>query len=136
MGRHEWRTGPASSRARIRRPALLVRNGRGVAVWILGAACGRVGGSCGRPEPPRGDADQTLEVTAELALVREAGVGGHLRQGEVTALLEEVLGPLDAAGDDVLVRRQPDSRLELPREVVGAEAGHPGHLVQPRAGLP
>jgi hypothetical protein len=62
---------------------------------------------------------------AELALVREAGAGGDFRQGQVAAL-QELLGPLDAAGEDVLVGRQPGGRLELPREVVGAEAGNRG----------
>ena len=33
----------------------------------------------------------------ELALVREAGARGDLRQGEVAACLQELLGPLDAA---------------------------------------
>ena len=37
--------------------------------------------------------------------------------------------------DDVLVRRQPGGRLELPGEVVGAEAGDRGHLLQGRAGV-
>jgi hypothetical protein len=36
--------------------------------------------------------------------------------------LQELLGPLDATQDDVLVRRQTGGRLELPREVVGVEA--------------
>src|SRR5262245_34040174 len=131
MGRHEWRTGPASRRARVRRPALLVRNGRGVAVWVLGAACGRLGVSCGCPEPPRGDADQALEVASELALVRKAAARRDLRQREVVAVLpQELLGPLDAADDDVLVRRQPGGRLELAGEVVGAEAGDRGQPVQ------
>src|SRR5262249_4249214 len=40
----------------------------------------------GRPELPWGGADEALEVAGELALVREPGVGGHLRQGEVTGL--------------------------------------------------
>jgi hypothetical protein len=44
-------------------------------------------------------------------------------------------GPLDAAQDDVLVRRQPGGRLELPREVVDAEMGDGGHLLQSQAGL-
>ena len=56
---------------------------------------------------------------AELALVREAGVQGDLRQGQVRPCLQELLGPLDAAGDDILVRRQPGGPLELLREVVG-----------------
>ena len=38
---------------------------------------------------------------AELALVREAGAGGDLRQGQVGSCLQELLGPLDAAGDVV-----------------------------------
>src|SRR5262245_44422901 len=60
---------------------LLTRNGKGVARPLLGGACGRLGGSCGRPELPRRDADEALEVTGELALVREAGAQGDLRQG-------------------------------------------------------
>jgi hypothetical protein len=53
----------------------------------------------------------------ELALVREAGVRGDLRQGEVAAALQELLRPFDAAHDEVLVRRQPGGRLELPGEM-------------------
>ena len=79
--------------------------------------------SCGCPELPRRDADKALEVTGEHTLVREASVHGDLRQGQVAAPLRELLGPLDAAHDDVLVRRQPGGRLELPREVVGSAAG-------------
>ena len=70
-----------------------------------------LGDSCGRPELPRRDADDALEVMGELALVTEAGVRGHLRQGEIRSCLQEVLGPLDAAGDDVLVGRQPGGGL-------------------------
>src|SRR6516165_1209484 len=92
-------------------------------------------GSYARPELPRRDADQALEVMGELALVREAGVRGDLRQREVASGLQELLGPLDAAQDDVLVRRQPGGPLELPDEVVGAEAGDSGHLLQGRAGV-
>src|SRR5262245_8919296 len=69
----------------------------------------------------------------ELALIREPGVRGDLRQGEVAFRLQELLGPLDAAGDDVLVRRQPGGPLELPGEVVGTEAGDCGQLLQGRA---
>src|SRR5215475_764445 len=92
-----------------------------------------LGDSCGHPELPRRDADYALEVMRELALVREAGVRGHLRQGEVASGLQELLGPLDAARDDVLVRRQPGGPLELRDEVVGAEAGDGGQLLQGRA---
>src|SRR5262245_30970324 len=110
-------------------------NGKGVALGFLGGTCDLLGDSCGPPELPRRDADEMLEVMAELALIREAGTGGDLRQGEVAASLQELLGPLDPAGDDVLVRRQPGGRLELPREVVGAEAGDRGQLVQARAAV-
>ena len=41
------------------------------------------GDPCGRSELPRRDANEALEVTGELALVREAGADGHLRQGQV-----------------------------------------------------
>src|SRR5262245_50436159 len=93
------------------------------------------GDSCARPEPPRRDADEALEVAGELALVREAGAGGQLRQEAVTVSWQELLGPLDAAGEDVLVRRQPGGPLELPGVVVGAEAGGLSPLLQaPAAG--
>src|SRR6516225_4233670 len=84
-------------------------------------------------ELPRRDADEALEVMRELALVRVAGLRGDLRQGQARPCLQELLGPLDAAGDDVLVRRQPGRRLELPGEVVGAEAGCRGHPPQAQA---
>ena len=83
----------------------------------------------------RRDADDALEVMGELALIGEAGPHGDLRQGEVTVQLQELLRPLDAASDDVLVRWQPGGRLELPREVVGAEAGDCRYLLQGRAGV-
>ena len=72
---------------------------------ILGGTCGVLGGSYARPELPRGDADYALEVMGELALVREPGVRGDLRQGKLGSGLEELSRPLDAAQDDVLVRR-------------------------------
>jgi hypothetical protein len=56
-----------------RRPALLMGNGKGVALPFLGGTCGQLGDACGRPELPRRDADEPLEVMGELALVREAG---------------------------------------------------------------
>src|SRR5262249_21604496 len=109
-------------------------NGKRVAVPILGGTCGVLGGSYARPEMPWGDADCALEVMGELTLIREPGVRGDLRQGQFGSGLEELPGPLDAARDDVLVRRQPGGGLELPREVVGAEAGDRGDLPQARAG--
>src|SRR5262249_10058491 len=69
------------------------------------------------------------------ALVREAGVRGNLRQGEVASGLQELLGPLDAAGEDVLVRRQPGGCLEPPREVAGAEMGRRPPLLPRRGGV-
>src|SRR5262245_22845604 len=116
-------------------PTPLIGNGKGVALWVLGGACGLLGGSCGRPELPRRDADDVLEVAGELALVREPGARGHLRQGQTGPRLQEVLGPFNAAQNDVLVRRQPGGLLELPRNVVRAEASHRRHLFQRRAGV-
>src|SRR6516165_10226493 len=58
-----------------------------------------LGDSCGHPELPRRDADYALEVVGELALVREAGVRRHLRQGQIRPCLQELPGPLDAAQD-------------------------------------
>jgi hypothetical protein len=40
-------------------------------------------------------------VTGELALVREAGARGDLRQGQVGPCLQDLLGSFDAAGDGV-----------------------------------
>src|SRR5215467_9569075 len=108
---------------------------RGSAVERLGGTCGRLGDSYAHPEPTRRDADEPLEVVREVALVREPGAGSDLRQGGVTVALQELLGALDAAGDDVLVGRQPGGPLELRREVGGAEAGESGHPFQSRAGL-
>jgi hypothetical protein len=39
-------------------------------------------------ELPRRDADDALEVTGELALIREAGARRDVCQGEVAALLQ------------------------------------------------
>src|SRR5262245_64426567 len=60
---------------------LLLGNGKGLALELLGGTCDLLGDSCGRPEPSRRDADQTLEVVGELALVREAGARRDLHQG-------------------------------------------------------
>src|SRR5215831_5612694 len=110
-----------------------MRNGKGDEVPYSWRDLRRFVGSYARPELPRRDPDQALEVMGELALVREAGMRGDLRQGEVAAGLQQLLGPLDAAGDDVLVRRQSGGPLELPGEVVGTEAGDRGQLLQGRA---
>src|SRR5262245_15584108 len=76
---------------------LLLGNGKGLALEFLGGACGALCDCCGRPELPRGDADEALEVVGELALVGEAGMRGDLRQGQVGPRLQELPGPLDAA---------------------------------------
>src|SRR5262249_18748857 len=124
---------PALS-ARPGRPVLLTGNGTEGFLEFLGGTCDLLGDSCGQPELPRRDADQALEVMAELTLVRKAGAGGDFRQGGV-ALSQELLRPFNPAGDDVLVRRQSSGRLELPREVVGAEVGDRRQLVQSQAGV-
>src|SRR5258707_14831138 len=94
-------------------PATRMRNARGFADRFLGGICGPLCDPCGRPEPPRSDADEAPEVMAELAPVREAGAGGDLRQGKVSPCLQGLLGPLDAAGDGVPVRRAPRGRLGI-----------------------
>src|SRR6516225_4856981 len=111
-----------------------MRNGKGVALPFLARTCGLLADSCGPAELSRRDPDDVLEGVGEFALVGEAGTGGDLRKGEV-AFLQEPLGPFDAAYDDVLVGGQPSSRLELPGEMVGAEVGDRGHLLQGRAGI-
>src|SRR5262249_44301290 len=116
-----------------RRACPLMRNGKGEEVPFSWRDFGRFVGFCAAAGLPRRDADLALEVMGELALVGEAGVRGDLRQGEVASGLQELPGPLDAAGDDVLVRRQSGGPLELPDEVVGAEAGDRGQLLQGRA---
>jgi hypothetical protein len=78
-----------------------MRNGKGIALQCLAGTCGLLGHSCGHPELPRGDADEAPEVTGEVALVREAGAGGDLRQGKVGTDSQELLGSFDAAGDEL-----------------------------------
>src|SRR6516162_9487352 len=111
-----------------------MRNGKGSALPFLARTCGLLADSCGLAEMSRRDPDEALEVVGELALVGEAGACGDLRQGKVGSL-QEPLGPLDAAQDDVLVRGQPGGRLELPCEMVSAEVGDRGHLRQGRSGV-
>jgi hypothetical protein len=93
----------------------VARNPSGKTRTRLLETCGPLGDSCWRPELPRRDADEALEVMGELALVREAGAQGDLRQGQARPCFQELFGPLDAAQDDVLVRRQPGQRHCLQR---------------------
>jgi hypothetical protein len=51
---------------------LLDEHANGLAVRVLAPVCGLLGFSCGNPKLTRRDADDPLEVKAELALVREA----------------------------------------------------------------
>jgi hypothetical protein len=104
----------------------LAGNAKGFAVRFLGGTCDLAYESCGHLEPPQRDADQALGMRVEPALIREAGARRDLRAGEVAASSRELLGPLDAADDDVLVRRQSGGLLELPGEVVGVEVGDSG----------
>src|ERR1700751_5192962 len=99
---------------------------------ILGGACGLLPRSCGNTKRARCDADDPLEVKGKSALVREPDAERDLRQAEFTVCPQEVLRPLNAARDHILVRRQPSGRLELPREVIGAEMNDGTHLLQRR----
>jgi hypothetical protein len=112
---------------------LLMRNGKGVAPAFLGGACCAFGDSCGHSERPGRDADDVLEVAGEPALVREAGAGGDLRRGQAGSWLRELLGPLDAAQDDVPVRRHSGGGIAMPREAV-AVVRDCGQLRQGKAG--
>src|SRR5258707_5438380 len=67
-----------------------------------------------------------------MALVREAGAERDLGQAEFALCPQEVLRSFNAARDHILVRRQPGGRLELPREVEGAEVDDGRHLLQRR----
>ena len=57
-----------------------------------------------RPKLPRCNADNPLEVKAELALVRESGTYGHLGQTEALPSAQEMLRPFNAPCDNELVR--------------------------------
>jgi hypothetical protein len=91
-------------------------------------------GSCGQTEPLRRDADESLEVARELALVGESGTRGDLDQREFS-LLKEWLASFDATGDEILMGRKAGGRLELPGEMIRAEVSNGSHLLQRRAAL-
>ena len=85
---------------------------------------------CGIPQLSRREADDPLKMKAEMALVREAGAERDVGHAEPAACQQEFLRSLDTARDHILVRRQPGGRLELPREVIGAEMHDGRHLLQ------
>ena len=60
-----------------------MRNGKGDEVPFSWRDLRRFVGSYARPELPRRDADQALEVMGELALVREAGSAGRWVESSV-----------------------------------------------------
>ena len=64
---------------------------------MLGAACGFLGAACGSAKLVRRDADETLEVVGEVAVIREAEARRDLGQGEVLVGVQELLRPRDAA---------------------------------------
>src|SRR5262249_9356873 len=76
----------------------------GMAVFP-GRACGVSVWTCGSAEAPGGDADESLEAAGEVALVPEPRPDGDLGQRQVV-VAEQLLGPLDTASEDVLVRGQ------------------------------
>src|SRR5262245_39008264 len=80
-------------------PTPFMRNGKGDEVPFSWRDLRRFVGSYARPELPRRDAEEALEVIGELALIREPGVCGDLRQGQFGSGFEELPGPLDAAQD-------------------------------------
>src|SRR5262249_6196548 len=111
---------------------------------VMGGHCTRFGGgelpaSCwytaGSAKVVRRDADETLEVLGEVALICETDTRRDLGQGKVLVGVQELLRPRDAARDDILVRRHPGGRFELAREVVGAAVGGRSQLRQGQAGV-
>src|SRR5262249_43497188 len=62
--------------AALSRACLLRRNGKGDEVPLSWRDLRRFVGSSARPELPRRDANDSLEVVGELALVTEAGASG------------------------------------------------------------
>src|SRR5262249_42690033 len=103
--------------------------------WVLGATCGFLCDSCGNAELSRREADNALEVMGEFALIRKADAHCDLCQGDVTVELQELLRQFDAARNNVLVRGHPGGLFELSREVVDAEVGGRGHLLQGQASI-
>src|SRR3984893_15122959 len=103
-------------------------------IQILARACGLLRFSCGNPKLSRRDAGDPLEVKGKIAVVREADAARHLHQTELAICPQEVLRSFNAARDHILVRRQPDGRLELAHKVIGAERNDGSHLLQCQIG--
>jgi hypothetical protein len=109
---------------------LLDEHANGLGVRVLAGACGLLRFYCGNPKLYRRDADDSLEVKGKLALVREADAERDVHQAELAICPQEVLRSFNAARDHIQARRQPSSRLELPREVIGTEMNDGSHLLQ------
>jgi hypothetical protein len=84
---------------------LLGGQANGLGVRVLAEACGLLRDSCRKPKLSRRDADDPLEVKRKMALVCEAGPERNLRQAELAVSLQELLRSVNAARDQILVRR-------------------------------
>ena len=102
------------------------------AIRVLAGACGLLGDACESLKLSRRDTDDPPKMKAEMALIREAGAERDLGQTELAVCPQEFLRSFNAARDHILVWRQPGGRLELPREVKGAEIDDGRHLFQRR----
>ena len=59
-------------------------------------------------------------------MMGEADLRGDLGEWQAVPLAQQLLGALDAAGDDVLVRRETGAVLEQPGEVIRTDVRHGG----------
>src|SRR5262245_5224541 len=91
---------------------------RGPPAGFLEGGCGCLAVSCERPELTGRDADHALEVAGELALVREAGVRGDLRQGQFR-FVHEPEGP----GSGTFLSSRFGIPEDLPASMSAAAAG-------------
>ena len=74
--------------------------------YTMSLMCLRIflGSSCGNPKLSRRDADDPLEVKAEMALIREAGAVRDLREAELAVCSQEELRSFNAPRDHILIR--------------------------------
>src|SRR5690606_9756881 len=84
--------------------------------------------SCGALIGGGRDPDHPLEVTAQVRLVGEAHLGGHLRGPHARPQQPPRLP--DPHRVQVRVRRQPGRRLERPQQRERPRVHHPGQLLQ------